>query len=53
MKQYYNLKEVGYIVDLKKRQLMYRMSKIRTKYENRPELLKRNRREWRIHKSII
>ena len=22
-------------------------------YENRPELLKRNRREWRIHKSII
>lgn len=53
MKQYYNLKEVGYIVDLKKRQLMNRIKKVKIKYENKPELLKRNKREWRIHKSII
>lgn len=53
MKDYYNLREVGELVDIKERQLKNRMIKVKQKYKDDNRLLRRASREWRIHKSIV
>ena len=41
------------MVDIKERQLKYRMKKVKEKYRDKPKLLIRKKREWGIHKSIV
>jgi len=52
LKEYYNLKELEGLVDLKTRQLKYRMKKVKEKYKN-DDRLYRDKKQWNIHKSII
>lgn len=52
-KEYYNLKELKEFVDLKDRQLKYRVKEVAKKYKNQSDKISRGKRSWRIHKSII
>ena len=52
-KKYYSLTEVIKMVDLKRRMVMYRMTKAKKKYKDSPELLSKSNKEWRIHESIV
>lgn len=53
LKEYYNLKELENIVDLKTRQLKYRMNKVKKKYSDNDKKLYRGKKQWHIHKSIL
>lgn len=50
---YYKLNQLSQFVDLQERALKYRMNSVKRKYQNRPELLHKKGRSWRIHESII
>lgn len=52
-KDYYNLKELKQFVDLKDRQLKTRVKQVAIKYKDRPDLIKRGSKSWRINKKII
>ncbi len=52
-KNYYNLKELSPIVNLKYRALKERIKKISSKYENKKDLLYKKGNKWFIHCSIV
>ena len=52
-KEYYSLKELEDVVDIKKRQLKYRMIKVKKKYAGNNKKLYRGKKQWNIHKSIL
>ncbi len=52
-KEYYTLKDLESIVDLKTRQLKYRMVAVKKKYQNNKKLLWKGTKSWNIHWSII
>ena len=51
--EYYTLKELENIVDLKTRQLKYRMKTVKMKYADNKQKLYKGKKSWNIHRSII
>lgn len=53
IKTYYTSMEVMELFEISERTLRYRLLELKKKFENRPKILYKENKKWRIHNSII
>lgn len=53
LKNYYSTKEIMELYDISERTVRYRLLELKDKYKDRPTILSKKNKKWRIHNSII
>jgi len=52
-KTYYSTADIMELYELSERTIRYRLTELKDKYKDRPRILSKNNKKWRIHNSII